>query len=236
MSTEERTDVTMLQRELGYAFQDPRLLRTALTHSSYSREKGDGLQSNERLEFLGDAFFDAVIGEELYRLFPEKEEGWLSRIRATIVCEKSLAQAARQLKLGEYLLLGRGEEKTGGRQRESILADAMEAMMGAVYLDGGFEAVQGTVLRLFRSVIDDTKRGIFIVHDYKTHLQERLQARGITSIRYDMLGEEGPDHRKTFTIGLYVEDRLVSRGTGRTKKQAEQMAARRALEEDWNEL
>ncbi len=236
MSTEERTDVTMLQRELGYAFQDPRLLRTALTHSSYSREKGEGLQSNERLEFLGDAFFDAIIGEELYRLFPEKEEGWLSRIRATIVCEKSLAQAARQLKLGEYLMLGRGEEKTGGRQRESILADAMEAMMGAVYLDGGFGAVRDTVLRLFRSVIDDTKRGIFIVHDYKTHLQERLQARGITSIRYDMLGEEGPDHSKTFTIGLYVEDRLVSRGTGRTKKQAEQMAARRALEEDWNEL
>ena len=236
MSTEERTDVTMLQRELGYAFQDPRLLRTALTHSSYSREMGEGLQCNERLEFLGDAFFDAIIGEELYRLFPEKEEGWLSRIRATIVCEKSLAQTARQLKLGEYLMLGRGEEKTGGRQRESILADAMEAMMGAVYLDGGFGAVRDTVLRLFRSVIDDTKRGIFIVHDYKTHLQERLQARGITSIRYDMLGEEGPDHSKTFTIGLYVEDRLVSRGTGRTKKQAEQMAARRALEEDWNEL
>lgn len=229
-------DIGKLQQELGYTFQDPTLLQTALTHSSYSKEQGGQKQSNERLEFLGDAFFDAIIGEELYRLFPGKEEGLLSRIRATIVCEKSLAQAARGLDLGAFLLLGNGEEKTGGRQRESILADALEAVIGAIYLDGGFEEVRRTVLDLFRGVIDDTKRGKFIVHDYKTHLQERLQARGITDIRYEMTGEEGPDHDKTFTVCLHVNGRPRTQGSGKSKKQAEQKAAQMALEEEWNEL
>lgn len=229
-------DKDRLQGELGYHFQEPSLLETAVTHSSYSREQGDRMQSNERLEFLGDAFFDAIIGEELYRLFPEKEEGILSRIRATIVCEKSLAQAARKLDLGAFLVLGRGEEKTGGRNRESILADALEAVIGAIYLDGGFEAVKAVVLRLFRDVIDDTKRGKFIIRDYKTHLQERLQAKGITDIRYEMTGEEGPDHNKTFTVCLYAEGRPLAQGSGKSKKQAEQKAAQKALEEEWNEL
>lgn len=234
--TEEKTEIKQVQEALGYTFRNPQILMTALTHSSYSREAGNGCQCNERLEFLGDAFFDAIIGEELYRMFPDREEGWLSRIRATIVCEKSLAQAAHRLQLGQYLLLGHGEEKTGGRSRESILADAMEAIIGAVYLDGGFPSARTTVLRLFRQVIDDTRRGKFIVHDYKTHLQEKLQARGITAIRYEMVKETGPDHNKTFTVCLYVEDTPASQGSGRTKKQAEQMAARRALEEDWNEI
>lgn len=225
-----------LQQELGYTFGDQSLLKTALTHSSYSKEQGMGLQSNERLEFLGDAFFDAVIGEELFRIFPEKEEGLLSRIRATIVCEKSLARAARRLHLGDYMLLGHGEEKTGGRQRESILADALEAVIGAVYLDSGFETVQTVVLRLFREAIDDTKRGKFIIYDYKTHLQEKLQAQGITQIRYEMTGEAGPDHNKTFTVCLYADGRALAQGSGKSKKQAEQKAAQKALEEEWNEL
>ncbi len=229
---EESREWGLLQKELGYTFHDGTILQTALTHSSYSREAGDGCQCNERLEFLGDAFFDAIIGEELFRIFPAKEEGWLSRIRATIVCEKSLAQTARRLELGRFLLLGRGEEKTGGRQRESILADAMEALIGAIYLDGGFEAARTVVLGLFRDVIDDTKKGKFIIHDYKTHLQEQLQARGITGIRYELTGEEGPDHNKTFTVCLYVEGKPLAHGSGRTKKQAEQMAAQQALEED----
>lgn len=223
-------DTAMLQQELGYTFREQKLLETALTHSSYSREQGAGCECNERLEFLGDAFFDAIIGEELYRIFPEKEEGTLSRIRATIVCEKSLAQAARRLDLGSFLMLGHGEEKTGGRHRESILADAMEAIMGAVYLDGGFDAVRGMVLDLFRTVIDDARRGKYIIHDYKTHLQEQLQARGITEIRYDMTGQTGPDHDKTFTVCLYVNGQPAAEGRGKSKKQAEQRAAQQALE------
>ena len=229
-------DLEKLQKELGYTFQDRKLLETALTHSSYSKEQAGQGESNERLEFLGDAFFDAIIGEELYRIFPAKEEGVLSRIRATIVCEKSLAQTARRLGLGDHLKLGRGEEKSGGRTRESILADAMEALMGAVYLDSGFESVKGVVLRLFRHVIDDTKRGIFIVYDYKTHLQEKLQGSGVRAIRYEMVSEEGPDHDKTFTVCLYADEEPLAYGSGKSKKQAEQMAAKEALKEDWNEF
>ncbi len=229
-------DKTTLQQKLGYTFRDPDLLETALTHSSYSKEHGEGARSNERLEFLGDAFFDAIIGEELFRIFPDREEGWLSRIRATIVCEKSLAAQARKLELGDFLLLGHGEEKSGGRRRESILADATEALIGAIYLDGGYEAVRQVVLDLFRGVIDDTRRGIFIVYDYKTHLQEVLQARGITDIRYQMTGEEGPDHDKTFTVTLYIDGVPSSQGRGKSKKQAEQNAAMKALKEELNEF
>lgn len=229
-------DKTTLQKNLGYTFRDPDLLETALTHSSYSKEHGEGARSNERLEFLGDAFFDAIIGEELFRIFPDREEGWLSRIRATIVCEKSLAAQARKLELGDFLLLGHGEEKSGGRRRESILADATEALIGAIYLDGGYEAVRQVVLDLFRGVIDDTRRGIFVVYDYKTHLQEVLQARGITDIRYQMTGEEGPDHDKTFTVTLYIDGVPSSQGRGKSKKQAEQNAAMKALKEELNEF
>ena len=229
-------DKTSLQQKLGYTFRDPDLLETALTHSSYSKEHGEGARSNERLEFLGDAFFDAIIGEELFRIFPDREEGWLSRIRATIVCEKSLAAQARKLELGDFLLLGHGEEKSGGRRRESILADATEALIGAIYLDGGYEAVRQVVLDLFRGVIDDTRRGIFVVYDYKTHLQEVLQARGITDIRYQMTGEEGPDHDKTFTVTLYIDGVPSSQGRGKSKKQAEQNAAMKALKEELNEF
>lgn len=229
-------DNTKLQQDLGYCFRQPELLETALTHSSYSKEHGMGIRSNERLEFLGDAFFDAIIGEELFRMFPDKEEGWLSRIRATIVCEKSLAQQAQKLDLGSFLLLGHGEEKSGGRRRKSILADATEAVIGAVYLDGGYDAARKVVLELFRSVIDDTKQGKFVVYDYKTHLQEVLQAHGITDIRYRLMAEQGPDHDKTFSVGLYIDGNLSAEGKGKSKKQAEQTAAMKALKEDWNEL
>lgn len=138
-----------LEEKLQYKFHNKKLLMTAVTHSSYVKEHCHEEKSNERLEFLGDAFFDAIIGEELFHIFPQEEEGFLSRIRATLVCEKSLAQEAKKLELGQYLLLGNGEEKSGGRTRESILADCMEAIIGAVYLDGGFEAVKDCVLRLF---------------------------------------------------------------------------------------
>lgn len=225
-------DLTLLEERLDYRFSDRQLLVTALTHSSYVREHGGGEQDNERLEFLGDAFFDAVIGEELFRMFPRKEEGFLSRVRATIVCERSLADKAGQIGLGAFLRLGRGEEKTGGRERSSVLADAMEAVIGAVYLDGGFEEVKKMTLVLFAPEIEETARGHYQTHDYKTRLQEVLQARGITDIRYDVLKEDGPDHDKTFTTGLYVGGELCSEGTGKSKKEAQQQAARKLLERE----
>ena len=159
------------EKKINYEFRDKLLLKTALTHSSYVKEHGRGVRSNERLEFLGDAFFDAIIGEKLFRIFPDKEEGFLSRTRATLVCEKSLSDKAKMLNMGEYILLGKGEEHSGGRHRESILADAMEAVIGAVYLDGGFEAAKDMVIGLFKDVIEDTRHGKYVITDYKTVLQ-----------------------------------------------------------------
>ncbi|MDO4869404.1 MAG: ribonuclease III [Bacillota bacterium] len=218
-----------LQNKLGYDFRDESLLETALTHSSYTRERNRHVRCNERLEFLGDAFFDAIIGEELYRSFPDEEEGFLSRIRATIVCEKSLAMKAEAFDLGAYLLLGKGEEKTGGRTKVSILADAMEALMGAIYLDGGFEAVKTAVLRIFEDVLQDARKGIYIITDYKTALQEIVQRNGNVDIKYELVGETGPDHNKTFNVALYINDVLQAEGTGKSIKQAEQHAAEEAL-------
>ena len=225
-------DLDALEERMGYRFRDRKLLETALTHSSFIREQNREGEYNERLEFLGDAFFDAIVGEELYRLFPDREEGFLSKVRATIVCEPSLADQARRLKLGEIVRLSNGEEKTGGRERASILADALEAIIGAIYLDGGFPAAREFVLTMFREVIDDTTRGKYQIYDYKTVLQERLQAGGITDIRYEVLREEGPDHQKTFTVGLLIGGSLVSEGVGMSKKQAEQKAAENKLKEE----
>lgn len=223
------SEIKELENKLGYRFKDISLLETALTHSSYTREKNSGLSCNERLEFLGDAFFDAIIGEELYKSFPDQEEGFLSRIRATIVCEKSLSMKATQIGLGEYLMLGKGEEKTGGRNKISLLADAMEAIIGAVYLDGGFEEVKKLVLGIFADVIEDARHGKYIVTDYKTALQELLQSEGAVSIKYRLAGESGPDHNKTFRVDLMIDGKYEAEGTGKTIKQAEQHAAEAAL-------
>ena len=225
-------DIRQLQQKIGYHFNDIDVLKNAVTHSSYIKEHDRNSKSNERLEFLGDAFFDAIIGEELYRSFPEKEEGFLSRTRATLVCEKSLANEARRLDLGKYIMLGNGEEHNGGRFRESILADTMEAVIGAVYLDGGFNAVKTVVLSLFDESIKDVKRGKFIIVDYKTTLQEKLQNKGEANIKYVLLKESGPDHDKTFQVQLEVNGRAMTKGTGKSKKQAEQSAAKAMLERD----
>ena len=225
-------NIGQLEKKIGYSFSDAQLLRDALTHSSYVKEHDRGGQSNERLEFLGDAFFDAVIGEELYRCFPDKEEGFLSKTRATLVCEKSLADEARKLELGQYMLLGNGEDHNGGRDRESILADAMEAVIGAVYIDGGFEAVKELVLRLFADQIEDVKHGKFIIVDYKTALQEKLQNSGAARIKYVLLRESGPDHDKTFEVQLEINGTPAARGTGKSKKQAEQRAAEAMLKKE----
>lgn len=224
------------EKKINYEFRDKLLLKTALTHSSYVKEHGRSVRSNERLEFLGDAFFDAIIGEKLFKIFPDKEEGFLSRTRATIVCEKSLSDKAKKLNVGEYILLGKGEEHSGGRHRESILADAMEAVIGAVYLDGGFEAAKEMVIGLFKDVIEDTRHGKYVITDYKTVLQEELQSRKITDIRYALLGENGPDHDKTFEVELLVNGIRGTRGKGKSKKQAEQNAAKAMLEREHDAL
>lgn len=224
------------EKKINYEFRDKLLLKTALTHSSYVKEHGRSVRSNERLEFLGDAFFDAIIGEKLFKIFPDKEEGFLSRTRATLVCEKSLSDKAKKLNVGEYILLGKGEEHSGGRHRESILADAMEAVIGAVYLDGGFEAAKEMVIGLFKDVIEDTRHGKYVITDYKTVLQEELQSRKITDIRYALLGENGPDHDKTFEVELLINGIRGTRGKGKSKKQAEQNAARAMLEREHDAL
>ena len=222
----------MLEEKIGYSFKDKKLLETALTHSSWARETGAGISAfNERMEFLGDAMLDAIAGEELYRLFPEKGEGFLSRTRASLVCEKFLFEVAEGLGLGAYLRLGAGEEKTGGRQRSSILADAVEALIGAVFLDGGYEAARGVVLGLLQKGFEDAREGRLHVTDYKTALQELLQAEGISAsdIQYVDAGESGPDHDKVFTVQLMINGRPEAEGVGKSKKQAQQEAARAAL-------
>ena len=224
-------DLQQFEQIIGYEFGDLALLDQALSHSSYTRErKEENLRDNERLEFLGDAFFDAIIGEALYKMFPDAEEGKLSKMRASIVCEASLARAARRIELADFLLLGYGEEKNGGRQRESILADATEAVVGAIYLDGGYDHAREFVLTTFEKELDDARTGKFINKDYKSTLQEELQAAGIHEIKYILEKEEGPDHDKTFTVRLEVKGKTAGHGTGKSKKNAEQAAAKNALE------
>ncbi len=232
MKKKSRTaDLQQFEQIIGYEFGDLTLLDQALSHSSYTRERRDeNLSDNERLEFLGDAFFDAIIGETLYQMFPDAEEGRLSKMRASIVCEASLAQAAKRIELADFLLLGYGEEKNGGRQRESILADATEAVVGAIYLDGGYEYVREFVLNTFEKELQDAREGKFLNKDFKSTLQEKLQAAGINEIRYILEKEEGPDHDKTFTVRLEVKGKEAGHGTGKSKKNAEQAAAKNALE------
>lgn len=221
-----------LSEQIGYTFQNPELLRNALTHSSYTNEKGhSGFKDNERLEFLGDAVFDAVISEYLYEKLEDVEEGKLTKLRALIVCERSLADRAECFRIGDYLYLGKGEEHTGGRKRVSIIADATEALIGAVFLDGGWDSAKDMVLRNFMPVIEDALAGK-LSRDYKTELQEMYQQRGSMEIRYATVREEGPDHCKIFTIGLWMNGEKVSEGSGRTKKEAEQNAAKAALKRE----
>jgi len=237
MRDKERKDALhRFEKMIQYRFRDISLLDQALSHSSYIREKKeDGIRDNERLEFLGDAFFDAVIGESLYRMHPDAEEGKLSKMRASIVCEQSLAGAAGRLRLADYILLGYGEEKNGGRKRASIMADAVEAIVGAIYLDGGYEEAKKFVAYAFDRELQDAKAGRIINRDHKSALQELLQANGVHDIRYIPESEEGPDHDKTFTVRLEVGGKVLARGTGKSKKGAEQEAAKNALSNKENE-
>jgi len=214
-----------------YEFKNMSLLKTALTHSSYANEKHGKIQYNERLEFLGDSVLSLIISEYLYSGEVKLQEGEMSKTRANIVCERSLAECAFEINLGEYIMLGKGEELTGGRERPSILADAMEALIAALYLDGGFEVAKTFVLKRLYPQIKQAVTGKHIT-DYKTALQEYIQAKHQgNKIEYRLILEEGPDHNKVFTTSLLIDGEEFKKGVGRTKKDSEQLAAKKALKQ-----
>ena len=217
-----------LEAGLGYTFRDKSILENALTHSSYANENRErGLHDNERLEFLGDSILGFVVADYLYRSFPDKPEGELTRIRADLVCEKNLARAAATIRLGSFLLLGHGEEHGGGRKRDSIVSDAMESVIAASYMDGGFSAAKEIIDRL---ILCDVPAGKPHNFDYKTALQELVQRQAHQELSYRMAGEEGPDHDKTFLAEVLLNGQLIGQGRGHSKKEAEQNAAAAALE------
>ena len=218
------------EKIIGYTFQNPDYLERALTHSSFNKEQNTHHKDNERLEFLGDAFFDAIVSVELFQRMGPATEGKLTKTRALIVCEKSLAQVARTLHVGHFINMGHGEESAGGRQKDSILADAMEAIIGAMFLDGGYEAAEKFVVRVFRDTIDKAVGGK-LFSDYKSEVQELLQKKGSSvTITYEIDREEGPAHDKTFFVHLECNGQILGNGSGKSKKEAEQNDAREALE------
>lgn len=225
----QRDAFKRLCRKIGLEWKDIGLLQMALTHSSFSFEKKEKVRNNQRLEFLGDAVLELVISEFLYNACSTGTEGDLTKLRASIVCEPSLAKVARGLGIGHCLYMGRGEERSGGRGRPSILADAFEALLGAIYLDGGLEAARQFALGQLREVISDVLEGR-VERDYKTELQEILQKISNHPVSYVILKEEGPAHDRFFTAGVVYMGRRMGTGTGHSKKEAEQQAARNALE------
>ena len=215
------------QQVIGYQFQNKNLLRQALTHSSYANEKHmHRLSDNERLEFLGDAVLEIISSEYLFNTYQDKPEGDLTKLRASIVCEPTLALCTKEMNLGKYLYLGKGEDMTGGRTRKSILSDALEAVIGAIYLDGGFASAKEFILRFILTDIEHKQ----LFYDSKTILQEIVQSsfKG-QPMSYHLVREEGPDHDKTFVMQLFIGDRGFEEGSGRTKKSAEQQAAYRTI-------
>ena len=223
-------DISNLERQIGYEFKDKTLLETALTHSSYTGEHQMGYdKNNERLEFIGDAYVDAVVGTRLFEIMKESHEGALSKFRADVVCETSLAEAAKEIDLGAYLRLGKGEATGGGREKASILSDAFEALIGAIYLDGGYESCSRVILSLLENRIILAAEGR-LSRDFKTRLQESVQVNDRSAlIEYRTVKEEGPDHNKTFTIELAINGNICGTGTGSSKARAEQAAASDAL-------
>ena len=217
-----------LETAIGYRFKNIQLLQNALTHSSYANERWhNSLLSNERLEFLGDSVLGMLVAEYLYSNFPNRPEGELTRMRADMVCEQTLAAAANRIGIGDHLLLGHGEEQGGGRKRNSILADAMESVIAACFLDGGMDAALKVVQQFILVEVPVTK-----LHnaDYKTKLQELVQRESGRHISYEMVDQTGPDHNKTFTFRVCINGQEVGVGLGKSKKEAEQMAASKALE------
>mgnify|MGYP001127420349 CR=1 FL=1 len=220
------TDIKTFQKEIGYQFQNEHLLVQALTHSSYANEKHmKKLSDNERLEFLGDAVLEIISSDFLYKNYPQKPEGELTKLRASIVCEPTLALCTEAIHLGDYLYLGDGEDLTGGRKRKSILSDALEAVIGAIYLDGGFANAKEFVLKYILTDIEHKQ----LFYDSKTILQEIVQGHTDETLTYVLLKEEGPDHNKSFEVSAMLDGQEIGRGIGRTKKSAEQRAAYRGI-------
>ena len=213
-----------LQEVIGYHFADLSLLETALTHTSYANEARKGTRHNERLEFLGDSVLGIVVADYLFT-HKNMPEGELTRMRASLVCEGALFSFARQIHLGDYLRLGHGEERGGGRQRPSIVSDAFEAVIAALYLDGGIEAARAFILPFITGVLSDSLAD----EDYKTRLQEVIQQNREERLRYVVAGESGPDHDKHFVVEVHLNSNCIGRGEGHSKKQADQMAAKEAL-------
>lgn len=228
--TEEKK-LMRLQASLGYLFQDISLLKLALTHKSYAYEIGKSKigEYNERIEFLGDAILEHIISDMLYMQKPVLSEGEMTKKRAAIVCEASLSAAMRRMEGQEYIYLGKCEKTTNGKRKNAIIADAFESIIGAIYLDGGYEVVRDIVLRLLDKEIKIVLSGGDLNIDYKTRLQEKLQEHGNVKIEYILLKEEGPEHDKTFTISLIFNGKKIGEGVGKSKKQAEQQAAKAAL-------
>lgn len=220
--------MTDLEQRLGYTFKNPKLLENAIVHSSYANEnRAAGFKSNERLEFLGDSVLGFIVAEHLYRKYPDKSEGELTRLRAALVCEASLVQVARELGVGQYLLLGKGEASGGGRERISILADAVEAVIAAVYLDGGAKAAKSLVGKLILDTLSSKSADNM---DYKTLLQEYVQREKEQYLSYELTGEQGPNHEKSFCVEVSLNGEVIGEGSGKSKKEAEQAAAKLAME------
>ncbi len=223
-NTDLRVDFSLLENTLGYVFKNKEYIKLALTHSSYANEHN--IECNERLEFLGDAVLELAMSRKLYDTI-DLDEGVLTKMRAKAVCESALDLYASKINLADYLYLGKGEEATGGRERPAIIADALEAVLGAVYLDGGFEVAREIVKKFFEPYFDDVLKN----KDYKSLLQEKLQSEK-RSIRYEIVRDEGPANNKTFEAVVYMDEILMGRGIGKTKKEAQQQAAKDALEKE----
>lgn len=219
-------NIEEFQKKIGISFHDPKLLTHALIHSSYANErKMSKDKNNERLEFLGDAVLELITSDYLFRTYKKEPEGKLTKLRASLVCEPTLAMCAKDIALGEYLLLSRGEDMTGGRERDSILSDAFEAVIGAVYLDQGIESARKFIET---HLLKDVENKV-LFFDAKTQLQEIIQGEGNETLHYVLVKEEGPDHQKQFTIEARLGDEVIGRGVGRSKKTAEQHAAFEAI-------
>lgn len=218
-----------LQKQIGYTFKDESLLKLALTHSSYANEnKFEDVDYNERLEFLGDSVLGVIISRYVFEKYPEYREGELTKTRSKMVCESTLAECAKAIDLGQHMFFGKGEALTGGRTRKSILADAFEALLAAIYLDSNFETVEKMIFKLMQEKIDMAEAGL-IVDDYKTYLQELVQVKKENRIKYELMDESGPDHQKKFITAVKLNQKTIGTGEGSSKKESEQEAAKNAL-------
>ncbi len=216
-----------IEKKIGYTFQNKELLKKALTHTSYAYE--NNIESNEKLEFLGDSILEFVSSKYLYENYPELKEGEMTKVRATVVCEKSLYKVAKEHDFSDFLYLGRSEKKMGGSQRPAILADSVEAVIAAIYLDGGIEEAEKFIIQSLKEDIAIATKHVGD-KDYKTVLQEKLQEHGDVKIQYEMLKEEGPDHNKSFEVQVSCNGKILANGKGRSKKEAQMKAAEKALE------